>query len=175
MLVYSKGVLGMYFSRSRSKSFSQEMLAKVGLTEDVNEFLRQETVIKLIESAYLNLKNKVEQLIKRLPDDRKESAIDVGGLETLFTKEVKCDFEKSLALSIRCSYSRGEVDDEFLKLRRSELKTLDSECLKRLERSLREVEADLVSNCELIVEMNSRRSSYYSDEEDDSNEVEIYD
>ena len=170
MLVYSKGVLGMFFSRSRSRAFSKEMIENAGLTEDVDEFLRHETVRSLIASAYQKLKVKVEMLIKRLPDDKQESA-----MEALFTKEVKFDFEKSLAMSLRCSYSRNEVDDEYLKLRRSELKTLDTECLRRLERSMWDVDADLVSNCELIVEMNSHRSGYYDDDYDDSNEVEVYD
>lgn len=165
----------MYFSRSRRRSFAQEMLAQIELTEDVDDFLRHEKVASLISSAYLKLKPKVEKLIQRLPDSKKETVIDVEGLEALFTKEVKYDFEKSLALSLRCSYSRGEINDEFLELCRTELKSFNGEAWRRLGRSLQDVEASLIGHCEMIVDMHSHKFSYHDEDDDDSNEVEVYD
>lgn len=165
----------MYFRRSGSRKFSNEILAKFGFTEDVARFYQNDPVKYLIASAYLELKTKVDKLVERLPDDHK-NAIDVDGLEELFTKDVKYDFEKSFALYLRCSESRKEVDEEFISLRKRELRDSDIKFLRDLERCAKRVEDDIVSWYTWVADIHCRR--YYfggDDDDDDSNEVEIYD
>ena len=169
----------MYFRRSDSRKFSNEMLAKFGFTEDVARFYQNDPVKYLIASAYLELKTKVDKLVERLPDNHK-NAIDVDGLEELFTKDVKYDFEKSFALYLRCSESRKEVDEEFIRLNKRELRDSDKKFLRDLERCAKRVEEDIVSWYTWVADIHCRR--YYfggddddDDDDDDSNEVEIYD
>ena len=164
----------MYFRRSRFQGFAKDMLASVGLTTDVEMFFKDARVTGMIQNAYLKLEVKVNAYKKKLLErDRKE--INVQEMKELFTKEVRCDFEKNLSMSIRADQSRGEVTEEYLSNLKDELSKLSLGITRRFQASLDKVEREVIGHCEYIVDRHVgrfRRASdcgddYYDDDDDD--------